>query len=191
MTEEWKTINDFENYQVSNLGNIRNVKTNKILKPIVSKQDYLKINLVNEGKCCQVYIHRLVALYFVDNKYNKEQVNHIDGNKTNNRSDNLEWVTTGENSKHAYDCGLHKTTGNKVTPIKIKIICSNGEEIIANSIREASRISNVGKTRIKTICEKGGKTKSGYRFEYYLCFVEDIERVVNDYNFSLMSNQVE
>lgn len=180
MEEKWKTIKDFENYQVSNKGNIRNVKTSRILTPIVSKQEYLKVNIRNKRYCRSVYIHRLVAIYFVKNEHGKAQVNHIDGNKTNNCCSNLEWVTIRENSKHAYNIGLHKKKGNSVSPIKVKIICDNGEEIVANSIREASRISGIGKTRIKTICENGGKTRNGYSFKYYLCFVEDSERIIID-----------
>ena len=107
-----------------------------------------------------------MAECFVSGYGDKLQVNHIDGNKLNNVFTNLEWCTVGENSQHAYECGLKKRTGNNVTPIKIRITLPDGNIIVSNSIRGASKISGIGKTRIKSICENGGITKTGYRFEY-------------------------
>lgn len=62
----------------------------------------VKINLKNE------FVHRLVAIAYLDNPENKETVNHIDGDKSNNHISNLEWCTRSENTQHAYDIGLHK-----------------------------------------------------------------------------------
>lgn len=164
--EEWISVNQYYNYMISNFGKVLNTKTGRILNPIKSKQGYLKVNLYINGKGKMFYIHRLVAEHFVSGYKDGLQVNHIDGNKLNNVFTNLEWCTVGENSRHAYDCGLKKNIGNSVTPIKIKITSYDGETIISNSIREASKISGVGKTRIKYICENGGITKTGYKFEY-------------------------
>lgn len=99
MLEEWKTITEANNYEVSNLGNVRNKITHLILKGRLSKSGYyqvsLKINSTN--KFSNRYIHRLVAQHWLINNDNKPEVNHKNGNKLNNRIDNLEWVTASEN----------------------------------------------------------------------------------------------
>lgn len=107
--ENWKTI--FEEYQVSDLGNIKSLKWGKeiILKPKVTTKGYLEAHFRINGKDKIFKVHRLVAMAFIPNPENKPQVNHIDGNKLNNRVDNLEWATNGENQKHAYKNGLQKS----------------------------------------------------------------------------------
>lgn len=113
MEEIWKDIKGFEDkYQVSNLGRIKSLKDKngkyreKILKQCITQKGYLSIYLSLESKKYTYTIHRLVAQTFIPNTENKPQVNHIDGNKTNNRVDNLEWVTNQENSNHAWKYGL-------------------------------------------------------------------------------------
>lgn len=105
MLEVWKKIPDYENYyEVSNLGQIRNLK-GELLKKIDNKGYdvvYLKNKIFNRP----IQVHRLVALVFIENKDNKPIVNHKDGNKRNNCVDNLEWVTESENRKHAVATGL-------------------------------------------------------------------------------------
>ena len=104
--EIWKDIVGFNGYEVSNLGRVRSFhKGGRILSPgLVS--GYLQVNLYCGGKRNQMYVHRLVAETFIPNPESKSEVNHIDGNKSNNRVENLEWATPSENAQHAHDTGL-------------------------------------------------------------------------------------
>lgn len=106
MNEEWKDIPEFSNYQISNLGFIRNKKTGRILKSATNGSGYLGCSLSNKGKKSTKKIHRLVAEMFLTKTEDNQEVNHIDGNKLNNRLDNLEWVSKSANIKHAYDKDL-------------------------------------------------------------------------------------
>ena len=112
--EEWKWIDGYEGeYQVSTKGNIKSFKKYKegiILKPKKDGKDkYLMICLSNNGSQKYYLIHRLVAQAFIQNPNNKEEVNHIDGNKKNNNVENLEWVTHSENIRHAFENNLTDT----------------------------------------------------------------------------------
>lgn len=103
MQEIWKNTK-YDNYEISNLGNIRNKTTKRIRALSVNKSNgYYKclLSLGEAGKTATVYAHRLVAEAFIANLDNKPQVNHIDGNKLNNNVNNLKWVTNQENQIHA------------------------------------------------------------------------------------------
>lgn len=87
--EQWKTIPDFQNYQVSNLGCVR--RNFRILDPC--RNEYRYVSLSVKSKKTNKYVHRLVAELFLPNPDNKKKVIHIDGDINNNRLDNLRWVT--------------------------------------------------------------------------------------------------
>jgi hypothetical protein len=105
--EEWRNIKGFSDYKVSNKGNIKTFN-GVLLKQSTNKYGYNYVSLSADGKHRIKSVHRLVAGEFIANKDNKPQVNHIDGNKSNNNVTNLEWVTGYENYTHAVRAGLIK-----------------------------------------------------------------------------------
>lgn len=147
--EEWKQIITFPNYKISNYGNVislnyRNTKKEKLMS-INVKNDYPQINFINGKIKKSIKIHRLVALYFLDNPNNYTCINHIDGNKTNNHYSNLEWCNYSQNIKHAHKLGL-----NKISDLNIKInkekrslkVIDTNTNIIYSSIKEAAEKLN-------------------------------------------------
>ena len=98
-------LKDFEDiYWIDNYGNIYNSR--KILKTFTTRTGYVCLKLHKDGIRYSKTVHNLVANQFIPNPEDKKEINHIDGDKTNNRVDNLEWVTSKENKKHAKDTGL-------------------------------------------------------------------------------------
>lgn len=107
--EIWKDVPDYEGiYQVSSLGQVKSIisKKEKILKGRDDTNGYLKVALYKSKICIQKKIHRLAAMAFIPNPENKPCVNHINGIKSDNRVENLEWCTYSENSKHSFDNNL-------------------------------------------------------------------------------------
>lgn len=103
---EWKKINNYENYSVSNMGRVRNDRTRRVLKPGRDRHDYFFVGLHQDGTQKNFLVHRLVAVAFISNPLNLPDVNHKDLNKVNNKVNNLEWCTHLENMQHARRNGI-------------------------------------------------------------------------------------
>ena len=95
--EEWKEITDYPNYEISNLGNVKNKTTKRLLKNTISSTGYYVIDLYKNGKGKKFKIHRLIAIAFIHNLENLQIIDHIDKNKLNNSLDNLRWTTQRNN----------------------------------------------------------------------------------------------
>lgn len=141
----WKTIEDFPNYEVSNLGEVRNVKTGKILKPGYNQDGYAIVQLANDGIVKMKRIHRLVLTAFnpIEN-YNNFEVNHKDRNRRNNNLENLEWVTNQQNIQYR-----DKSDNPNRRTSKVKVEYLNGEIKIFNSMTDCAKFYNVHQTTIR------------------------------------------
>jgi len=136
MKEIWKAVKDYEGiYEISNIGRIRGLdrfivykdgrlfkKRQEYLSPTISTKGYYYVNLSHQGKVKSFRIHQLVISHFVSKPFNKPQTNHKDGNKLNNKAQNLEWVTNSENQIHAVKLGIRNT---KLSVNKAKFIREN------------------------------------------------------------------
>lgn len=158
--EIFKDVIKFENkYQISNTGKVKNKKTGLILKPKYNQKGYQYVNLsIDRYKSVKWYIHRLVGLHFIDNPQKKPQINHIDGNPSNNNVENLEWVTNEENQRHTVLNNLHFQgelhRSSKFTNDSIKLLPKLIN--VGFSLKEINQITGVAVQNIQKIIN--GKT---------------------------------
>ena len=145
------------NYYITEDGKCYNTITNKFLKGQVNcKNGYLSYNLtMPNGSMKRLYAHRLVANAFIENPLNKKEVNHIDGNKINNCVENLEWVTSEENKRHAIEVGLKQYK---------HVFCFNKDKRLVaeyKTIQEAALAARISYTRIIQELHKEIKALTG------------------------------
>ena len=160
--EIWKPVVGFEKcYEVSNFGRIMNIRTGKILvsNSVKSNGYYIKC-LQDNGRKKYITIHRMVATAFLPNPYHLDQINHKNGIKTDNRVENLEWVTNSDNQLHsAY------TLNNESGWRKRKVRCVD-DGIIYQSVSEAARAHGVCVNNFPHVCGNPNRTLAGKHWEY-------------------------
>lgn len=127
MTEVIRDIKGFEGrYTISNLGIVRSRLTNKIMKPNITKFGYARVNLrkAKSREYKSYFIHRLVAMHFLDNPNNLPEVNHKDCNRLNNIVTNLEWISKEDNIRHSfiYGSASHKGLRNPNSKLNLEDI---------------------------------------------------------------------
>ena len=177
MQEIWKTIEGTDGrYEVSNTGKIRSLnykRSRKIkeLRPAPDPKGYMKTMILIDGRYKTVKLHRLVAEAFISNPDNRPQVNHKDGNKSNNSVGNLEWAYNIDNAHHAIDNGLFVNSymataaANEKRKKPVIAIGADGTQRVFDSINEASRTLGVGRRHIQSILRGERHQTGGYTFE--------------------------
>lgn len=183
LNEEWRDIQGYEGrYEVSNYGRVKRlmkwsgnrfIDQGNILRRRINTCGYVHVLLCNREQKSKT-VHRLVAQAFIPNIDKLPQVNHKDGNKQNNRVDNLEWCNNSQNIKHAYIMGLEKPNvlgkfgGNSPYHKEVLQIDKNDNSIIQKweSIADASRKLNINTSNISLCCKKLNRTAGGYKWRY-------------------------
>lgn len=158
--EEWRLIKGFENYLISSNAIIKNIKTGRIIKGSLNNKGYIRVDLCVNGKRIVRSMHRLMAETFLPNPDNKESVNHINGIKSDNRLENLEWCTQQENMQHAYmvlDVKQHN----------IRPVIRLDTQEVFESISDAARKIGGTPEGIIKVCKKQRRTYKGIVWEYY------------------------
>ena len=159
----WKKIKNLNNYSVNENGEVRNDISGKIKSAYVCKANgYYYVDLWENNKCKKMQIHRIIAEAFIPNPENKPTVDHADGNRRNNRIDNLRWATYSEQNSRFNTYGVRSE--------KIYAEKENGEKICFNQISEAAKYFGCTIGNISQMLKKGtfgvrGKTRY-YRFRY-------------------------
>lgn len=185
--EEWRTITDYPEYMVSNLGNVKSLNYNrtgkeKILKQAINNYGYCCVTLCKEGKIKYYTTHRLVANAFLDNPNNYPCINHKDENKQNNCASNLEYCTADYNNNY----GTHNEKISKALKGKPKlhlqksILQLSKEGLFIkefSSITQANNELNINCGHIGSCCRGERKTCGGYKWMYLEDYLNNIKKV--------------
>lgn len=175
--EQWKKIQGFENYSVSNLGEVRNDISGKKISISHDKGNYSMVYLFDNGKRKAFRVHQLVARMFIPNPENYETVDHIDTDHDNNRIDNLRWLPVGENSRRfqleqiseeqrerrRINCYKMYAKAQEVNGKGIK--CKE-TGVVFPSISECSRQMGISSSNISKVVNGLRESAKGYHFEF-------------------------
>lgn len=173
--EEWRTIEEYPDYMVSNMGNIKSLKYGKerVLKQEKIKNGYCRVKLHKEGKQKMYLVHRLVALHFIPNPQNLPEVNHKSEVKTENNVENLEWCS------HTYNINFGTRNGRMSKPI---LQFSKSGNIILRkweSTHQVERELGINNGNIIRCCKGKLKTAGKYRWMYLEDYVNRMEKLYN------------
>jgi len=162
--EVWKQIDADGLYYVSDMGRVLSKKKHKdgiILKPYFDTCGYAYIEISDKN----VSVHRLVAEAFIDNAEGKAEVNHINGNKQDNRASNLEWCTRSENIAHAFKNGLKRSAARGEHKMARQVVCVDTGKIYA-CMEDAADDTGAKAANISKCCRGLRKTAASLRWQY-------------------------
>lgn len=165
-TEIWKPIEGYEDrYAVSNMGQVMNIKSRRILKLKTERNGYVRAHLSKNNKPKSVSVHRLVALAFVPNPNGYPTVNHIDEDKQNNSASNLEWTTMSYQNTY----GVGAVNRNRAKERAVYQYTMDGEFIARfDSVKKAAVALGLNPSNIHSVCKgiKRYKSTGGFKFKY-------------------------
>lgn len=170
---EWRPVPGHPGYEVSAVGEVRNAKTGHLMKQTASNWGYMRTQIREGARRVQLSVHRAVATAFVPNPSGKPQVNHINGDKADNRAENLEWVTPSENVRKAFATGLHQKPSSEHMRRMLRasnasrrrpVIRSDGERF--ETVKDAATASGCGHSEVSGVLSGRRKTAHGYGFRY-------------------------
>lgn len=174
--EVWRDVRGYEGlYQVSSLGRVRSLdrtihgvrcgrswssmRSGREMCPNTDKDGYKTIKLCKEGRVSRWLVHRLVALAFIPNPDGKPQINHINGDKADNRVENLEWTTNSENTMHKFRVLKCRASGSKET------VCLDTMKVYPTAT-EAARECGVDISHVAACCRGRRSHAGGHHFQY-------------------------
>lgn len=170
MLELWIRVRGFPKYEVSNFGRVKSYQYGRprILRPEIDKYGYARVVLCNNGIQSRRLIHRLVAEHFKElpDDYETLTIDHLNGNKLDNRPENLEWVTSSENLRRAHRDGRYDSVHRRqMTPIIVTDLWT-GEEIYYDNLHIASGDLRIPVSSIYTALHRSNYVISHYAVEY-------------------------
>ena len=159
----WTLVGDHLDYEVSDGGEVRNVKTKHVLAQQLNNRGYARVFLMDGGRKSCVLVHRLVAKAFCANSdpERKTQVNHINEDKTDNRASNLEWVTPSENINHG--TGRDRRSASQSLPV---VMVFKGMSVVFDSAQDAERRTGIPAKSIQKCCAGRLNSTHGAVFAY-------------------------
>lgn len=160
MMETWRPVVGHEKFEVSSLGRFR-ISPEKIYALEIDKRGYVQVIVRDKGERIHLRIHREVAKAFIDQPSGKDYVNHIDGDKTNNRVDNLEWCTASENHLHRVHVLGKAPTYHKT----VKVLCVE-TGVVYESCNSAARAVGGDGSNINKCCRRTHWTHKGFHWRF-------------------------